>query len=196
MMHVHTDDALISPVFASELADWARLDSDDPTIKGALILASSAVFAFTKQDFTQRTWTLTHKDWPTVGTAMRYSISHNDYMYCQRVELPYTNLISIDSVMVNGEAETAYQVIKGKPYQLEFDTIGYTQSDNDALVITYKAGYGTSSADVPDAVRKAIMMTATYIISHNGMCDAGVALEQSGAKSILVPYAVKAGIVI
>jgi hypothetical protein len=195
-MHVYTDDALISPVFASELAEWAKLDSDDPTIDGALSLATSAVFSFTKQDFTERTWTLTHKDWPTLGTAMRYNISPNDYGYCKRIELPYANLISVESVTVNGDAVTDFRTIKGKPCQIELDTIGYTDTDSDALVVVYKAGYGTSTADVPDAVRKAIMLTATYIIAHNGMCQAGEALTMSGAKSMLAPYAVRAGITI
>lgn len=195
-MHVYTTDALESPVFPSELADWARLDSDDPMIETALQLASSAVFAFTKQDFTTRTWVLIHTDWPIYGTKMRYSISPNDYAYIKRIELPYANLISVDSVFVNGVEETEYRVIKGKPNSIELDTIGYDQEDEDALVITYKAGYGDSSIDVPSAVRNAIKMTAAYIIEHNGACDSGDAVALSGAKNLLVPYSVRAGITI
>ena len=193
-MHVYTDDPLQSPVFPSELADWARLDSDDPMINTALQLASSAVLAFTKQDFTTRTWVLTCADWPTLGTKMRYSISPNDYAYVKRIELPYANLVSVDSVFINGVEETDYRIIKGKPYSIELDTIGYDQQDTDALVITYKAGYGESTADVPEAIRNAIKMTAAYIIEHNGACDSGDAVKLSGAKNLLAPYAVRAGI--
>lgn len=195
-MHLHTDDPLQSPAFPNELADWAKLDSDDPMIDGALIAATSAVFAFTKQDLTERTWTLTHKDWPIEGTSEYRSVGRQNYYYRDRIELPYTNLISVESVEVNGESYTGYQVIKGKPYMLEFDSIGYTQDDNDALVVTYKAGYGPSTADVPDPVRTAIKMVATHIIMHSGSCDASDAIKLSGAHLLLTPYAVKAGITI
>ena len=195
-MHLRTDDPLKSPVFASELVSWARLDSDDPMIESALIAATSAVFAFLKQDLTTRTWTATFEDWPTNGTYSYPSISPANYGSRRRIELPYTNLISIDEVRINGELEAEYRIIKGKPYCIQFDNWGYTTDDIDALAITYKAGYGESTADVPEAIRKAIMLAATYIIAHNGECDAGDSLSLSGAKPLLVPYAVKAGITI
>lgn len=196
-MNIETNEPLVSPVFASELVRYARLDSDDPMIDTVLLSATSAVFSFLKQDLTTRTWTLTYKDWPIEGTtSTASSISRQNYAYRQRIELPYANLVSVESVTVNGEIVTDYQVIKGKPYMVEFDTIGYTQDDNDALVVTYKAGFGDSTADVPQAIRNAIMMTASYIHAHNGACDYTDALNASGAKQLLIPYAAKAGIVI
>lgn len=195
-MHIVTDDALVSPVSDSELIDYARLDSDDPTVSTVLLSATSIVFAFLKQDLLTRTWTLTYKDWPICGTDTYPSLSRQNYAYKQRIELPYTNLLSVTSVTVNGELFTDYQAIKGKPYSLEFDSIGYANDDGDALVIVYDAGFGALASDVPQPIKNAVLMVATYLHSHNGMCDFGDALSMSGAKQLLTPYAVKAGIVI
>lgn len=195
-MNIETADPLVSPVFASELANYAKLDSDDPMIETVLLSATSAVFSFLKQDLTARTWTLTHHDWPICGTPYEKSISPQNYKHKMRIELPYTNLVEVDNVLINGEVVTDYEIIKGKPYMLEFDNIGYTTTDSDALVVTYKAGFGTNSADVPQTIRNAIMMAAGYMHAHNGACDYNDALAMSGAKQLLTPYAVKAGLVI
>jgi hypothetical protein len=195
-MHLHTDDVLQSPVFASELVAFARLDDDDPLIDTALLSATQAVFAFLKQDLLTRTWTLTHRCWPSVGTSRYPSISPQQSRLNLCVELPYTNLVSVDSVLVSNEESTDYRVLSGKPYALEFSNFAYSDYDSDALVITYKAGFGDNTDDVPQPIRNAIMMAAGYIHAHNGSCDYTDALTASGAKQLLVPYAVKAGIVI
>ena len=195
-MDIRTNDPLQSPVFASELAAYARLDSDDPIIDTVLLSATQAVINFLKLDLMTRTWVLTHRCWPTAGTATYPHISPNSNGYLTRIELPYTNLVSVDSVSVNGEASTDYKVSEGKPYTLEFDTFSNYDSEQNALVVTYKAGFGEGTADVPQPIRNAIMMAAGYIYAHNGVCDYGDAIAMSGAKQLLVPYAVKAGIVI
>jgi uncharacterized phiE125 gp8 family phage protein len=194
-MHLHTDDVLKSPVFPSELVAFARLDEDDPLIETVLLSATHAVFAFLKQDLLTRTWTLTHRYWPTSGTGFRSSIIKQLYANDCYIDLPYTNLIGIDSVLVCGEASTDYLINPGKPYSIEFNNYS-TSSDQNALVVTYKAGFGDNTADIPQPIRNAIMMAAGYIHAHNGACDYTDALTSSGAKQLLIPYAVKAGIVI
>lgn len=195
-MNIETNDPLESPVFASELAAYARLDYDDPMIDTVLLSATSAVFSFLKQDLMTRTWTLTYRDWPSVGAPYYNQIYRKGYHLKHCIELPYTNLVSIDSVLLSGEASTDYLVNSGKPYMLEFDTFTTANNDLNAIEITYKAGFGESTADVPQPIRNAIMMAAGYIHTHNGACDFGDALAMSGAKQLLTPYAVKAGIVI
>lgn len=195
-MNIETTDPLESPVFASELVRYARLDSDDPMIETVLLSATSAVFSFLKQDLMTRTWKLTYRDWPSVGAPYYNQIYHRGYSLRHCIELPYTNLVSIDSVLLGGEASTDYLVNSGKPYVLEFDNFYTSNDDENAIEITYKAGFGDSTADVPQPIRNAIMMAAGYIHAHNGACDYNDALTMSGAKQLLTPYAVKAGIVI
>ena len=194
-MHIYTADPIQSPVFPSELAAYARLDSDDPIIESALLSATSAVFSFLKQDLTTRTWVLTHQHWPVVGTPSYPSISRQNYAFNSYVELPYTNLVSVDSVKVNGELTTDYEIVKGKPCSLRFDDFAILDDETPALEITYKAGFGEGSLDVPEPIRNAIKMAAGYIHQHNGACDFTDALTMSGAKQLLAPYAVMGGIV-
>lgn len=195
-MNIETNDPLESPVFASELVNYAKLDSDDPMIETVLLSATSAVFSFLKQDLMTRTWTLTYRDWPSVGAPYYNQLYRRGYHLKHCIELPYTNLVSVDSVLLNGEASTDYLVNAGKPYVLEFDSFGIGSGDSNAMEITYKAGFGTSTADVPQPIRNAIMMAAGYIYAHNGACDYNDTLAMSGAKQLLTPYAVKAGLVI
>lgn len=195
-MQIETNDPLESPVFASELANYAKLDDDDPMIDTVLLSATSAVVSFLKQDLMTRTWKLTYRTWPTVGTPHYKQTYRSNYYMRHLIELPYTNLVGVDSVLLAGEATTDYLVNSGKPYTLEFDTFSTFGDDQNALEITYRAGFGDSTADVPQPIRNAIMMTAGYIYAHNGACDYNDALAMSGAKQLLTPYAVKAGIVI
>ena len=195
-MNIETNDPLESPVFASELVNYAKLDSDDPMIETVLLSATSAVFSFLKQDLMTRTWTLTYRDWPSVGAPYYNQLYRRGYHLKHCIDLPYTNLVSVDSALLNGEASTDYLVNAGKPYALEFDSFGIGSGDSNAIEITYKAGFGTSTADVPQPIRNAIMMAAGYIYAHNGACDYNDALSMSGAKQLLTPYAVKAGLVI
>ena len=195
-MNIETNDPLVSPVFSSELANYAKLDSDDPMIDTVLLSATSAVFSFLKQDLMTRTWTITYRDWPSVGAPYYKQIYRSNYHMRHLIELPYTNLVGVDSVLLAGEATTDYLVNSGKPYALEFDNFYTGNDDLNAIEITYKAGFGTSTADVPQPIRNAIMMAAGYIYAHNGACDYNDALAMSGAKQLLTPYAVKAGLVI
>jgi hypothetical protein len=110
--------------------------------------------------------------------------------------LPYTNLLSIVEVKTNSELTTDYTTILGTPTSLQFDSIATYDDDNYALEVEYTAGYGTEFEDVPRPIRDSILMLAAYVSAHRGGCDAGNALEMSGAKTFLTPYAVNGGIVL
>lgn len=195
-MYLHTDDILVSPVSANELVDYARLDSDDPTIENMLLSATSLVSSFLKLTLISRTWTLKYKNWPTSGTNTRSYLSKSMLRYNQCIELPNANLIAIDSVKINGELTTEYRQVDAKPVYLEFDSIALTDNDEYALEVVYDAGFGTTASDVPDPIKNAILMVATYLHTKNGVCDSYAAIKNSGASELLAPYAVKAGIAI
>jgi len=197
MYSIVTTDPLIAPVSAEDLVDWARLDSDDPKINTSLLLATSAVISFLKLELLPRDYTLTYEDWPTVGMAKGLYLSRKPYGNQFRVDLPFANLVSIASVKINGDlvAPADYRVLPGKPYQIQFDIIGYNDLDNAALEIVYTAGYGPAFADIPETVRQSILIVAAYIHAHSGGCDSGQALNMSGAAELLRPYAVTGGIV-
>lgn len=197
MMYLNTTDAIRSPVNARELIDWARLDESDPTIDSVLTIATSMVISYLKIDLINRAWSLKFKEWPTVGTYMRDSISPNTLYARSIVELPNANLQSITSVKINNVLTTDYTVLDVNPAAIQFDDIATYDSDNYALEIEYIAGYGISSNDVPKPIRDGILMTAAYISENRGGCSAGgSALDMSGAKMLLSSYAIRGGIVL
>ncbi len=196
MYDIVTLDGLKAPVPSEDLVDWARLDSDDPKIESSLLIATAQVIAFLKLELLPRAYTLTYEDWPIVGTITGRSLSRANYHYMIRVDLPYTNLVSVESVTINGTAATTddYRLLPGKPYQIEFEQFSTGDSDNPALVIEYTAGY-TDFSKVPDTIKNGIKIVAAYIHAHSGGCDVGDAVKMSGAADLLRPYAVKAGLV-
>ncbi len=193
-MYTSTNDRLISPVFANELADYARLDSDDPTIDAMLLSATSIVLAYTKLEMIKRRYTLRFKHWPTVGISTARNLSPSMMIYKQDIELPFANLIEVVSVKVNGTLTDDYVVFEGRPDKLHFDSIYINDDDTYALEVIYDAGYGASGYDVPQAVRNAILMVASHLHTKNGVCNYGNAVKDSGAAELLTPYSVRAGI--
>jgi hypothetical protein len=195
MYNIATLDGLKAPVPSEDLIDWARLDSDDPKIESSLLIATAQVISFLKLELLPRAYTLTYEDWPICGTVTSPSLSRANYRYKLRVDLPYTNLVSVESVTVNGTAATVddYRLLPGKPYQIEFEQFSTGDTDNPALVIEYTAGYADFSR-VPDTIKNGIKMVAAYIHVHAGGCDVGDAVKMSGAADLLRPYAVNAGL--
>lgn len=197
MMYLNTVEEIRSPVSARALIDWARLDENDPTVTPCLSIATSMVISYLKLDLLNRTWSLKFKEWPNAGTYMRDSISPNTLYARLIIELPNANLQSITSVRINNVLTTDYTVLDVNPAAIQFTDIATYDSDNYALEIDYIAGYGTNQNDVPMPIRDAILMTAAYISENRGGCSAGgSALEMSGAKMLLSPYAIRGGLVL
>ena len=196
-MYLNTVDPIVSPVTNQALIDWARLDESDPTVTSCLTIATSLVISYLKLDLLNRNWSLRFKEWPTVGTNMRDAISPNTFYFRQIVELPNANLQSITSVKINNVLTTDYIILDGNPSALQFDNIATYNSDNYALEVEYVAGYGLNQSNVPTPIRDAILMTAAYISENRGGCSTGgSALDMSGAKMLLTPYAIRGGIVL
>lgn len=197
MYSIVTNDPIVSPATAQELIDWARLDSDDPKIESSLLVATRLVISFLKLELLPRTYTLTYEDWPIVGTVSGSMLSRQSYGSKYRIDIPYANLLNVASVTVSGEvvAATDYRLIHGKPYQIQFDSVGCSDENSAALEMVYSAGYGADYTAIPAPIIQAVVLCAGYIHAHSGGCDMGSALNQSGAAEILRPYAVMAGLV-
>jgi hypothetical protein len=198
MINIVTLDPLVAPVTDQELVDWARLDSDDPKIGPSLIMGTSLVISFLSLDLLQRTYTLTHDDWPTVGTLSGSKLSRQTYANKTRIDLLYANLLSITTVKVNNELQTTddYRLIAGKPWQIEFQTFSTATAyykEFPAIEIEYEAGYALATS-IPDPIKQAVLLTASHLIMNSG-CIVTNAVKDSGAAELLRPYAVNAGMV-
>lgn len=186
-----TIDPIASPVTEQELADWLALpDATDPTLAPILKAATSSVIRWLGLDLLARDWTLTHNYWPTNGTMSSPSLSGQNGYYKREIGLPYANLLSVTDVALYGDLTTDYNVL-GDTVVLDFN-VYRTEVDgtneNPAIVISYSAGFGETSADIPDDIKTAITMLAAYNYEHRGGCSAGNALTDSGAASMLTSY--------
>lgn len=185
-----TSDALISPVSAQSLADWLKMDdASDPILPSLLLSATDCVINWIQRDLLIREWQVTYHDWPhkRQGRNLHYGWPG----YQDGLELPYTQLVSVESVTVYGELLDTedYEIINGNPAKVRFKKLAQV-GDGPAIVVNYKAGF----EDVPQAIKKAIVMIAAYMHAHAGSCDASAAMSKSGAAVMLHPYRARAGL--
>jgi len=193
-----TTDPLVSPVTAQEVQDWLVLPGAEPTIPALLKSATGAVIRFLGYDLLARDWTLTHWDWPTIGTSTSPSLSGQNGELQKEIKLPYANLLSISSVSLFGQTTTDFitriESIVFDPYYVHSIYTG--QNEDPAIVAQYRAGYGETADDIPEDVKQAILQLAAFNFEHRGSCDATQALMKSGAREMLQPYVAPENVVI
>lgn len=188
-MAARTIDPLVSPVPEPDLADWLVAEVSDPLLPGALLGATGAVIEYTQYDLISREWQYTAWNWPIIGTSSAPSISRNNYALQTVIGLPYANIISVDGVEAYGESVQGY-IVRTDAIVLPQGVArhGHGLNEDPAISVTYHAGYGATAADVPDAIKRAIIMCAAFMYEHRGECDATGALKRSGAAELLTPY--------
>lgn len=191
-MIAYTTDPVISPVTSQQLADWLKHDDDsDPTLMPLLLATTEHVIEWLQRDLLTRAWELTYSEWPQPrqGRQLHYGWPS----YSDGIELPYTQLQGVDSVILFGESLTTddYKVIAGNPARIRLNKLPH--GEGEALKVEYRAGYGDAPQDVPQAIRTGIIMIAAYLHEHAGACDVSEAMAKSGAATLLHPYRIRAG---
>ncbi len=167
----------VSPVSVQELEKFLDV-YDDPMLEDMLSIATDAVIAYLNVDLLPR-------QWKYVQNLKRVPLTVDYKRYPQRewgwIELPYTALVTVDSVEVDGEAVEYLTDDESRPARV------YPKTFGDQLVITYTAG----NARVPATVKTGIKMMATYLYEHAGACDVTEAVSKSGAEAVLRQYRVE-----
>ena len=167
----------VSPVSVQELQSFLDVD-DDATLEDWLSVATDLVISYLNVDLLPRQWKYTRnlrRD-PLTVDYKRFPV--RDWGW---VELPYTALVSVDAVEVDGEAVEYLTDDESRPGRV------YPQTFGDQLVITYTAG----NSKVPATVRTGIKMVASYLYEHAGACDVTQAIHKSGADAVLRSYRVE-----
>lgn len=184
-MTAKTTDPLVSPVTASELADWVGVDSSDTLLAPLLLSATDAVIRFLGYDLEPREWTLTLWDWPAFGTRTWPNLVPAPYYLAREINLPYGAVQSVSFVEIYGQATALYTVRndslvleQGVPYER------YKDNTDPAIEVTYTAGLVPISASITDAIK----MLAAFMYEHRGACDVMEGMARSGAAMLLQPY--------
>lgn len=173
----------IEPVTLDEAKAHLKVDvSDDDTLIASLIAAARARAEWhTGRAFITQSWLYARDGWP-----------------CAPFELPLPPLQSVTSITVTDTADNAtvldaslYRVDTGaNPARIAWKetTLPPTNLRNlNALEVAFTAGYGDAAADVPEAIRAAILAIVADLYLHRG----DDAPTPDAALMLLAPYRVQ-----
>ncbi len=171
----------VSPVSNAALAEYLRVESTDPLLPTLLVSATDAVIRYINHDLLQRTWrgVIPVQDYLPTQISPYYPLN-------TRFELPYTGLVSITSVLSDGDALQYEVEANRRPARITL--LDWDRSEE--VIITYVARMNP----IPTAISEAIKMMAAFAYEHRGQCDADDALKRSGAANLLRPYRVEVSI--
>ena len=158
-----TTSPYTEPITVDEAKEFARIDGtdEDTLIEGFITAARMNCEAFLGRALIEQTITMKMDFWP--GAV---------------VDLPRPPLISITAVETLDEDDTAteyssenyYAIIESIPGQLVLKrdvTFPFnTDRDYQGYQIRFKAGYGSSAADVPRPIREGLKLWVTDIYEN------------------------------
>lgn len=199
------------PVTAVELREHLR------TNEGALSTSAAETHIAAARDYIERatgitmidqTWMLALDRWPNAREGWWDGVrdGHIDSIHGANrgnVDLPRYPLDSITGMNVYDEAGNATAVTVANVFDIDTYrdpgrmTLKRGASwpvalrSNNAIEITYKAGYGETAADVPAPLRQAVLNLAAHLYAHRGDgCDMQDAYKSSGAAGLVDPFRV------
>lgn len=201
----------IEPVTASDLRSFLRTnatDLPDSEANDFIAEARQLIEETYNVALITQTWLLALDRWPTRGRepwwdgVVQASIRILDQSYGD-LSLPKWPLQAVDGVNVYDEAGAATAVVVADTFDVDTyrvpgrmtlkagSTWPVALRANNAIEITYTVGYGAAAADVPAPLKRAVKQLAAYLYSHRGDgCEAGMALEDSGAAALVGKYKV------
>lgn len=167
----------VSPVSISDFEAWLGVD-DNGTFFDWLVVATDQAIGYLNRDLLTRSWQLVIN-----REKQELQVAYNRYpdRSFGTVELPFTQLVSVDSVKIDGEDADHEVDSLSQPARVHVGNFG------EQLEIIYTAG----SSTVPPSIKTAIKLIAQYLYEHAGQCDAPEALTNSGAVALLRPYRVE-----
>lgn len=174
----------VSPATPSELAELLGVDATDPLLQPLLDAATDTAETWLSSAIVSRQFTASWPFWPSTG-AMAQGLAGTTSTPDSYLELPYTRLLSLDSVEVSGVAFSAYELRRTNPARV------YAYPQEGEIVATYTAGW--LPENVPNAIKQGVLMAAAFLYEHRGSCDAMQALERSGATVLLQRYKIELG---
>lgn len=160
----------IEPVTLEEAKQHLRIDGneEDSLIAALITAARQKAEDYTRRAFITQTWEL------ALDSA------------CGVLHLPRPPVQAVETITVDGVAVAAENYALVSPDVLHIKVPLYAANPG-GVVIRYRAGYGDTSADVPQVIRQAILMLVAHLYEHRG--DEVVELPPA-VKTLLQPYRV------
>lgn len=156
----------VEPITVDDVKEFARIDGnvEDTLIEGFISAVREATELYLGRALIQQTIVMIMDWWPS-----------------RCVELPQPPLISISSVVTRDEDDAAttyssdnyYAVVESIPGQLVLkqgvSAPSVTDRDIGAYKITYLAGYGEYSTDVPQQIKEAMKLWVTEVYENRAI---------------------------
>jgi uncharacterized phiE125 gp8 family phage protein len=151
-----TVDPTVEPVTLAEAKAHLRLDGtvDDDLLTGLVRAARQDVEQATGMALLDQSWRLALDRWPASGTALL------------KVH-PLRAVLSVTLYGSEGEASVlapeSYQVdALSRPARIHVDTAPPALRAMNGVEIDFSAGFGETGADVPDLLRRAILLLVAH----------------------------------
>ena len=210
--NVLTSAPAVEPVTAAELRTFLRETATglpDTEANDFIAQARQEIEDFSGLALITQTWLMSIDRWPTQNEPWWDGVrdgAMNDLhgaRYASDVRLPRYPLQSIASVTVYDEASTPAAVTVATTFDVDTSqhpgritlqsgaTWPVALRANNAIQISYIAGYGDAASDVPAPLIRAVKQLAASFYSKRGDgCDAEQAMRESGAMGVLGVYRV------
>lgn len=181
-----TDDPLVSPVSAADLAYFMGAGAPDAPegelLDGFLLAACEQFIAFANRDLLTRTFTLRFDRNPERQPGYG-GLGPTPALLDWWVELPLAPVTEIVEVRLGGEVSTDFsEDLKTNPARVGLHTL---QSGD--IEIDYNAGW-LEISDIPASILLGIKSLAAHLYDHRGGCDAAQAMNKSGAAGMWSPF--------
>lgn len=206
--HVLVTGPAVEPVTASVLRDYlAETVSGMPdSVANDLIAEARELLEnITGLALITQTWRLTLDHWPGPNDpwwdGVRQIAISELAGQPAHVQMPRYPLQDVDDVMVYGLDGTGQAVDIGATFDidtqsqrgrmvLKFGAVWpIAMRRSNAIEIEYTSGFGDTSADVPNPLKRAVKQMAAYLYSHRGDdCAPEDVISGAGVNSILAGY--------
>lgn len=202
-----TTPPALEPVTLTEAKTHLRIDhADEDTLITALITAAREYCeSLTRLAFISQTWTWTLDRWPSrpsrhggpadAISAVIPALSGGSARY---LEVPRGPLASVTSITTYDDADAAtawatanYFVATGQDRIYRRLGAGWPipARTGDGIVIVYVAGYGGAASDVPEAIRRAILLMVAQLYERRlAVEEAALAPVPLGVAELLGAY--------
>jgi len=196
--YILTTDSATEPLTLAEVKTYLRIDTTDydniltPLITTVRQLAEK----ITGRDFINKTWT-TYLDFFPSSNYFALLPYVCNYPYDYSIELKKSKLQSITSIkyyindVLTTLSSSIYYISNEASYSSIYLTDGQSYPSVDtrkqAVEIIFLSGYGATAADVPEALKQAMLVHIAYLFENTGDC----ADNSSGGqqyKSMYLPY--------
>ncbi len=162
-----TVEPAVEPVTLTEAKAHLRIShaSEDELIAGLIKAARDEVEKATGTVLIDQSWRLALDCWPRDGTVTI-------------VRHPVKEILSVTVFGADGEATLVdpgtYMLDSlSRPARLHFETTPAPARIMNGIEIDFTAGYGEAGTDVPDLLKRAILLLVAHWYEFRGVFDAG-----------------------